>query len=265
MGGVPSVPRDPSRKVQVICAGYARTGTSTMALAVEQLLKGPFLHGGTQVLNREDAYCKKWVQVYEAKKRGDKELTLKLLREVTAGFIGVADMPPLDFIPELMEIYPEAKVVLVERDPDRWLESLMVVSKASNKPWLPYLIWVVPGWRWFPSLMKHYTESAKRIMQLKPKGEFKRGTQFILNWNNMVKEMVPPEKLLVMELKDGWEPLCKFLGVPVPDGPLPRANDAEAAVQISNHVTRSLAQIWGTALGTAAVIGFGAWRAWKTR
>ncbi|KAI0801581.1 P-loop containing nucleoside triphosphate hydrolase protein [Xylaria sp. FL0064] len=265
MGGVPSVPRDSSRKVQVICAGYARTGTSTMALAVEQLLNGPFLHGGTQVLNREDAYCKNWVQVYEAKARGDKPETLRLLREVTAGFVGVADMPPLDFIPELMELYPEAKVVLVERDPDRWFESLMVVSRASNKPWLPYLVWAVPGWRWFPSLMKHYAESAKRIMQIEPKGEVKRGTKLIINWNNMVKEMVPPEKLLVMQLKDGWAPLCKFLDVPVPDGPLPRANDTEAAIQISNHVTRRLAQIWGTALGTTAVIGFGVWRAWKTR
>lgn len=81
----------------------------------------------------------------------------------------------------------------------------------------------------------------------------------------MVKEMVPPEKLLVMELKDGWGPLCKFLGVPAPEGSLPRANDTEAALEISNHVTLRLAQIWGTALGTAAVIGFGAWRAWKTR
>lgn len=54
MGGVPSVPRDPSRKVQVICAGYPRTGTSTMALAIEQLYNGPFLHGGTQILSRED-------------------------------------------------------------------------------------------------------------------------------------------------------------------------------------------------------------------
>lgn len=77
--------------------------------------------------------------------------------------------------------------------------------------------------------------------------------------------MVPPEKLLVMELKEGWAPLCKFLGVPVPAGPLPRANDTKAALQISNEVTRRLAQIWGAALGTAAVIGFGAWRAWKTR
>ncbi|KAI0196363.1 P-loop containing nucleoside triphosphate hydrolase protein [Astrocystis sublimbata] len=265
MGGVPSVPRDPSRRLQVICAGYARTGTSTMALAVEQLLDGPFLHGGTQVLNREDAYCKKWVQVYEAKARGDKATTLRLLREVTAGFIGVADMPPLDFIPELMELYPEAKVVLVERDPDRWLDSLMVVSRASNKPWLPYLVWVVPGWRWFPELVKHYGVSAKRIMQLEPRGEVKRGTKLLINWNNEVKDMVPSEKLLVMRLEEGWAPLCKFLGVPTPKGPLPRANDTEAAIQISNHVTKRLTQIWGTAVGTAAVLGFGAWRAWKTR
>ena len=97
---------------------------------------------------------------------------MKLLREVTAGFIGVADLPPLDFIPELMELYPEAKVVL----PDRWLESLMVVSRASNKPWLPYLVWVVPGWRWFPTLMRHYAEGAKRVMQMDPKGKVKPGT-----------------------------------------------------------------------------------------
>ncbi|KAI1418932.1 P-loop containing nucleoside triphosphate hydrolase protein [Xylaria sp. FL1777] len=265
MGGVPSVPRDPSRKVQVICAGYARTGTSTMALAIEQLLQGPCLHGGTQLLNREDAYCKKWIQVYEARKRGDKELIMKLLREVTAGFVGVADMPTLDFIPELMEIYPEAKVVLVERDPDRWLESLTTVSKATTNPWLPYLVWVVPGWRWFPTFIKYYGESAKRVMQMEPKGKVTLATKLLINWNDMVKEMVPPEKLLVMELKEGWEPLCKFLNVPVPDGPLPRANDTEAAIQVSNDVTRRLAQIWGTALGTAAVIGFGAWRTWKTR
>jgi hypothetical protein len=73
--------------------------------------------------------------------------------------------------------------------------------------------------------------------------------------------MVPPEKLLVMQLKDGWAPLCKFLGVPVPEGPLPRANDTEAVLQVSNDVTRRLIQIWGTALGTMAVVGFAVWRA----
>ncbi|KAI8631679.1 P-loop containing nucleoside triphosphate hydrolase protein [Xylariaceae sp. FL1651] len=265
MGGVPSVPRDPSRQVQVICAGYARTGTSTMALAVEKLLDGPVLHGGTQVLNREDAYCKKWTQIYEAKRRGDKAVLLKLLREVTAGFVGVADMPPIDFIPELMEIYPEAKVVLVTRDPDRWLQSIGVVSGAANKPWLPYLVWPVPGWRWFPVLVQHYGQSAKQIMALEPKEKVKPGAKLLVNWNNAVKEMVPPEKLLVMELSEGWEPLCKFLGLPVPNGPLPRANDTEATVQVSRDVARRLAQIWGTALATTVIVGVGAWRVWNSR
>jgi hypothetical protein len=54
MGGVPSIPTDPSRKLQVIGAGYSRTGTVTMQLALEKLLDGPVLHGGTQILSRED-------------------------------------------------------------------------------------------------------------------------------------------------------------------------------------------------------------------
>jgi phosphoribosyl-dephospho-CoA transferase len=54
MGGVPSIPTNPSRKLQVIGAGYSRTGTVTMQLALEQLLDGPVLHGATQILSRED-------------------------------------------------------------------------------------------------------------------------------------------------------------------------------------------------------------------
>lgn len=54
MGGVPSVPTDPNRTLQVIGAGFARTGTVSMALALEKLLDGPVCHGGTQLLGRED-------------------------------------------------------------------------------------------------------------------------------------------------------------------------------------------------------------------
>ena len=54
MGGVPSIPTDPSRKLQVIGAGYSRTGTVTMQLALDKLLDGPVMHGGTQILARED-------------------------------------------------------------------------------------------------------------------------------------------------------------------------------------------------------------------
>jgi hypothetical protein len=50
---------------------------------------------------------------------------------------------------------------------------------------------------------------------------FERHTQ-------QVKESLPPEKLLVFDVKEGWEPLCRFLGVAVPDKPFPRLNDTES-------------------------------------
>ena len=54
MGGTASVPQDPSRSLQVIGAGYSRTGTLSMSIALEKLLDGPVMHGGSQLLNRED-------------------------------------------------------------------------------------------------------------------------------------------------------------------------------------------------------------------
>ena len=54
MGGVPSVPTDPKRKVEVIGVGFSRTGTLSYARAYEVLLNGPAFHGGEQLLQRED-------------------------------------------------------------------------------------------------------------------------------------------------------------------------------------------------------------------
>ena len=47
-------------------------------------------------------------------------------------------------------------------------------------------------------------------------------------WNARVKEDVPSDKLLVFSAKDGWGPLCAFLGVPVPSEPFPNVNDVDA-------------------------------------
>lgn len=54
MGGVESVPTDPSRKVRVISASWSRTGTVSASLALAKLVDGPVLHGGTQILTRDD-------------------------------------------------------------------------------------------------------------------------------------------------------------------------------------------------------------------
>jgi hypothetical protein len=66
------------------------------------------------------------VQLVEAKQAGEKELALKLLREVTTGYAACTDMPHAMVTPELVELYPDAKVVLVTRDPERWWKSIQV-------------------------------------------------------------------------------------------------------------------------------------------
>lgn len=58
MGGVPSKPGDPARQLEVIGAGYSRTGTVTMQLALEKILDGPVIHGGTHILARGDGECR---------------------------------------------------------------------------------------------------------------------------------------------------------------------------------------------------------------
>jgi len=141
MGGVPSVPTDPNRTLEVIGAGYSRTGTSSMAIALEKLLDGPVCHGGSQMLGREDSmlgrkhpvgwsqghietdqtlwtgYVKKWIEVYRQRDAGNRPALMKALREATRGFVGVTDVPAVDFIGELVELYPNVKVGRVSPPP----------------------------------------------------------------------------------------------------------------------------------------------------
>ncbi|KAJ4397444.1 hypothetical protein N0V93_001672 [Gnomoniopsis smithogilvyi] len=219
MGGVASIPTDPSQKVQVISAGYSRTGTVSMSMALDKLLEGPILHGGTQILVRDDEleYCKTWIKAYEARNSGDKFTTLKLVQKATAGFVGTADLPPADFLPELMELYPDAKVVLVKRDPVKWWNSIAADGGIS------------------PSFAKEYSRSTLKLAGLtedtaSPVELLKKGGPHILEAHcDKVRALVPKNQLLEMELSEGWEPLCKFLDVPIPNEPFPRANDAAAA------------------------------------
>lgn len=69
----------------------------------------------------------------------------------------------------------------------------------------------------------------------------------------MVKRVVPPERLLVMNLKEGWQPLCKFLDKPVPREPFPRLNDAEEAEKVAKGIFVRCVLVWLGIIGTTAV------------
>jgi hypothetical protein len=99
-----------------------------------------------------------------------------------AGYVGCTDMPPIHFIPELLYLYPDAKVVLVTRDPDRWVESIRPVSRNAAGWWLGLAMWPVPGWRWFPSLIYWFSSAGKVTQGMEPEApdaEVTRG-----KWSN---------------------------------------------------------------------------------
>lgn len=61
-----------------------------------------------------------WLQAWQARKAGDRARCLMLLGLVTKGFTALVDMPVVAFLPELAELYPDAKFIIVSRDPDAW-------------------------------------------------------------------------------------------------------------------------------------------------
>lgn len=118
------------------------------------------------------AFGKKWTQVYEAREAGEKVRGLKFLRELVARFAGVADLPAVDLpavglVPELLELYPDAKVVLVTREPDRWWDSFGNMLNTAQLLLLSVLAAPMPGLRRCPETWTHWHGGTLRLMREK--------------------------------------------------------------------------------------------------
>jgi hypothetical protein len=83
--------------------------------------------------------------------------------------------------------------------------------------------------------------------------------------SDKVRSVVPSTQLLEMELNDGWEPLCTFLGVSVPHEPFPRANDAKAADEYAKKVVLKALSIWLGILSVLGAIGYSGVLLWKSQ
>ncbi|KAH6658707.1 hypothetical protein BKA67DRAFT_635786 [Truncatella angustata] len=184
--------------MDVIGAGYSRTGTLSVVIALEKLLGKP--------------------------QAGDQELAFKLLREVTNGYSGCTDMPHVMMIPELVELYPDAKVVLVTRNPGRWSVTDLIFSALPNV---------------MPELLEVY--------------------------NCEVIKLVPKERLVVIDIKDGWDPLCKFLGKTVPNEPFPRVNEAEAIAKTGRGLIVKFVLIWLNIIAVPGILLSSAPNVWSVK
>lgn len=193
--------------MKVIGAGVGRTGTNSLRLALNQLGLGPCYHMYELALNPPVN-----VPLWAAAVNGDADW-----EAIYKGYESAVDWPTAGFVQELNAAYPSAKFILTVRTPESWAESFSeTIYKAiamgnqvpdAVKPWFDMVVAVVRK-TGFPFGLD--------VAGL---------AEAFIAHSDLVKAAIPPDRLLIYQVKDGWAPLCAFLGAPVPAEPFPQTND----------------------------------------
>jgi hypothetical protein len=208
--------------MKLIGAGLPRTATTTQKVALE-MLGLPCYHMRELLTNMEE-HVPLWDDACEG--RGDWD-------RLFDGYTSTVDWPAAFFWRELMDVYPDAKVLLSVRDHESWERSM------KETVWAIYFGDSVmhhlsraryhadPVWRGWIDLMTRMAWTGKGAFA---GAHSERGLlmEAAEAWNEEVRRTVPAERLLEWKPQDGWEPLCEFLGVDVPSEPLPNVNDTAA-------------------------------------
>jgi sulfotransferase family protein len=203
--------------MKLIGAGLPRTGTLSQKVGLEMAGVGPCYHM-VNVLG-DLSQNAVWEQAYAG--NADWE-------EVFAGFESTVDWPGAFYYKELMEAFPDAKVLLSLRDGDAWERSMR--STIWDVLWGDSLMndmsdarcRIDPGWKAYMDLMRQMWGTME-ITADSPPGSLATA---IDRYNEEVIATVPSDRLLVWSVAEGWEPLCEFLEIPIPDAPFPRLNES---------------------------------------
>ncbi|MFI6504317.1 sulfotransferase family protein [Nonomuraea typhae] len=209
--------------LNVIGAGLPRTGTSSMKAALERLGFGPCYH--MYEILTHPGHVDRWQPVATG---GPMDW-----EGVFEGYRSTQDWPASHFYRELAELYPEAKVVLTVRDPVRWHASMQTLIDgprslaARDAP--PAAAQVLGQLRRMMPVMDTIRRAAMgpdfpMTADMPP---LEVSMEFFALHTETVKRTIPADRLLVFDVREGWEPLCAFLGVAVPDEPFPHLNDRE--------------------------------------
>ena len=207
----------------VIGAGFNRTGTSSFKKAMEILGFGKCYHMIEAIY---DGHAEQWMKISDSR---DPNLIRDMLDK--GGYRSTCDMPSAVYWKEQLKAYPDAMVVLNMRDPEKWYKSYMdtVAYMQPDFHVCPFGIRIILGLG--VSVLKGFAEMNTRVTtrdtfhgDLSKKNMIKTYNLHVAD----VRSSCPPEKLLEFSYLDGWEPLCTFLKVPIPDVPYPNLNDTVA-------------------------------------
>lgn len=248
--------------IEVIGAGYGRTGTMSTYVALKRL--GFPCYHMMEVLenptNRD--HLDFWLDVARAPKgvRHDWE-------RVFSDYRASVDNPACCVWRELMDAYPEAKVLLTlhPKGPQAWYESTIDTIYFTETMWQFRVL------EWTTRFGRKFGEMSRRLIwQRSHRGTMRDRAAAIARYQQHIEDVkatVLPERLLVFSVDQGWAPLCAFLGVAVPDEPFPNVNDRAAIKATIAKITRGAYRIVGMGvLGVVAVLlTAGWWLAGSTR
>ncbi|KAG9235855.1 P-loop containing nucleoside triphosphate hydrolase protein [Amylocarpus encephaloides] len=204
-----------TRPMKIMVLGLCRTGTMSMKTALESL--GYNTYHMVTVFKYPD-HAPKWVRLMKDKYEGDgKMLTREMFDDILGDFDALTDVPPASFVPELIAAYPEAKIILSKRNAESWVNSMMQTIYSSRTP--------NERLNLHPNLQL-IDDYINLMFKHQCHDDFPRyGVQSFDEHCQLVRKHAPTENLLEFEAKDGWVPLCEFLGHKVPEGDYPRTND----------------------------------------
>src|SRR5262245_17147093 len=188
--------------LKVIGTGFGRTGTDSMREALDILGFGPCHH--MFVVNRDETQKQRWRALA---KGADPDW-----ETLFEGYASCVDWPSAFYWRDLIAAYPESRVLLTYRSPESWWESfeatvLRFLSRSNDPDSLGMALVRTQVFGGQPHNRAHAIATYEANVEA-------------------VLATVPPERLLVHHLGDGWEPLCRHLGVPVPDQPYPTRNSS---------------------------------------
>ena len=206
--------------MKLIGAGLPRTATTTQMIALE-MLGLPSYHMRDMMADLSTS-VPQWRRAFEGDGPWD---------ELFDGKESIVDWPGSYHWRELLDVYPDAKVLLSVRSAESWVESMhnTIAQIWFGDSLMHHLAQarykVDPAFAsWLDVLYDMWAKADIMIGSGADAEEMAAGFE---RWNQQVIDTVPSDRLLVWDPKDGWEPLCELLEVRVPDAPLPNVNDTE--------------------------------------
>lgn len=205
--------------LQVIGAGWGRTGTMSLKKALEILGYNPTYHFFEFL--QHPSHVDHWLDVIDGK-----GVDFEKIYGSNPIYTATCDFPSCVFWKEQLASYPHAKVILTVRDPESWYQSARetIFRGIYSSPYQLFGIRVVDLLGLNPIKREFWRKLFDRNIFAGDWSKKNIISAYQLHIAKVVKEC-PNDKLLLFDVKEGWKPLCTFLKKPIPKEPFPHLND----------------------------------------